>query len=187
MSRQKSSRHMVKMSVITRRRRVSPVQWRSGRHGLGYDCLASAAVQASPSERCYSGPGREAHTMISTTATVGTDEFERQTGWAITPEGACKDDRCIPLPRPMANGVDLHEIAAPDVGRPGSSTWPLPMLVTYAALAGWEPRTMPMRRLLVWAGLVACQKGIGVWARSNTRRARWPAGAQPSISMGTRQ
>ena len=49
--------------------------------------------------------------MISTTTTVGTDEFERQTGWAIKPEGACKDDRCIPLPRPMADAVDLHEIA----------------------------------------------------------------------------
>ncbi len=49
--------------------------------------------------------------MISTTTTVGADEFERQTGWAIKPEGACKDDRCIPLPRPMADGVDLHMIA----------------------------------------------------------------------------
>ena len=49
--------------------------------------------------------------MISTTTTVGTDEFERQTGWAIKPEGACKDDRCVPLSRPMADAVDLHEIA----------------------------------------------------------------------------
>ena len=49
--------------------------------------------------------------MISTTTTVGTDEFERQTGWAIKPEGACKDDRCVPLPSPMADGVDLQAIA----------------------------------------------------------------------------
>ncbi len=49
--------------------------------------------------------------MISTTTTVEIDKFERQTGWAIKPEGACKYDRCIPLPRPMADAVDLHEIA----------------------------------------------------------------------------
>ncbi len=49
--------------------------------------------------------------MISTAAEVPTAEFERQTGWAIKPEGACKDDRCFALAHPMARIVDLPVIA----------------------------------------------------------------------------
>jgi hypothetical protein len=29
---------------------------------------------------------------------VDPEAFERRTGWAIEPEGACKADRCVPLP-----------------------------------------------------------------------------------------
>jgi hypothetical protein len=29
---------------------------------------------------------------------VSPGELERRTGWAIRPEGACKRDRCVPLP-----------------------------------------------------------------------------------------
>ncbi len=49
--------------------------------------------------------------MISTAAEVPTAEFERETGWAIKPEGACKDDRCFALPHPMSHTVDLNVIA----------------------------------------------------------------------------
>lgn len=49
--------------------------------------------------------------MISSTRDVAAAEFERDTGWAITPEGACRDDRCLPLPSPMTGAVDLQAIA----------------------------------------------------------------------------
>ena len=49
--------------------------------------------------------------MISTAPNVSISEFERQTGWAIRPEGACKDGRCVPLPGPVADMVDLQAIA----------------------------------------------------------------------------
>lgn len=35
--------------------------------------------------------------MILEKLDVGTEEFERRTGWAIKPQGACKDERCVPL------------------------------------------------------------------------------------------
>ncbi len=49
--------------------------------------------------------------MISSTLEVPSAVFERETGWAITPEGACKDGRCVPLPREMTDTVDLRVIA----------------------------------------------------------------------------
>lgn len=35
--------------------------------------------------------------MISAARQVDALELERETGWSIKPEGACKDDRCVPL------------------------------------------------------------------------------------------
>jgi len=37
--------------------------------------------------------------MIVESLDIGIDEFERATGWAIKPQGACKDERCVPLPQ----------------------------------------------------------------------------------------
>ena len=48
--------------------------------------------------------------MISNTLDVEREAFERASGWSIKPEGACKDDRCVPLPEPMAEVVDLRVI-----------------------------------------------------------------------------
>ncbi len=47
--------------------------------------------------------------MILESLQVDLAEFERGTGWAIRREGACKDDRCVPLPGPppTAGGVRL--------------------------------------------------------------------------------
>jgi hypothetical protein len=37
--------------------------------------------------------------MILGSLEVSAAEFEQATGWAIKPEGACKGDACVPLPR----------------------------------------------------------------------------------------
>ena len=49
--------------------------------------------------------------MISKTIKVEAPRFERETGWAIRPEGACRDDRCVRLPQPMSDAVDVGVIA----------------------------------------------------------------------------
>lgn len=35
--------------------------------------------------------------MLLKSLTIPTDEFERRTGWAIKPQGACNGDICVPL------------------------------------------------------------------------------------------
>jgi hypothetical protein len=49
--------------------------------------------------------------MISRTLDVPATEFERSTGWAIKPEGACRDDRCIPLPGGLTSTLDLRVVS----------------------------------------------------------------------------
>ncbi len=49
--------------------------------------------------------------MISKTSKVKTPQFERASGWAIKPEGACRDDRCVQLPQQMSDVVDFGVIA----------------------------------------------------------------------------
>ena len=36
--------------------------------------------------------------MILRSRTVSATDFERETGWQLKAEGACKGDQCIPLP-----------------------------------------------------------------------------------------
>ena len=51
--------------------------------------------------------------MITESLKVPTSEFERQTGWALKPEGACKGDMCVPMPAGAADGstVDVAVVA----------------------------------------------------------------------------
>ena len=51
--------------------------------------------------------------MILDSLHVDPATFERQTGWAIKPEGACKGARCVPLPAVSPGGpVDVRALAA---------------------------------------------------------------------------
>jgi hypothetical protein len=49
--------------------------------------------------------------MILERLEVAPAELERRTGWAIKPEGACKGDRCVPLPDGGGERVDVRHLA----------------------------------------------------------------------------
>jgi hypothetical protein len=49
--------------------------------------------------------------MIIETLSVDRAEFERRTGWAIKPEGACKGDICVPLPEVAGATLDMRLVA----------------------------------------------------------------------------
>jgi hypothetical protein len=49
--------------------------------------------------------------MILTTPQVDHAALERRTGWQIKPEGACKGDRCVPLPASSPGRSDVHALA----------------------------------------------------------------------------
>lgn len=49
--------------------------------------------------------------MILESLDVDAAALERRTGWAIKPEGACKGDRCVPLPIPESGRLDVRALA----------------------------------------------------------------------------
>lgn len=49
--------------------------------------------------------------MILETLDIDTAMLEARTGWAIKPEGACKGDRCVPLPAHTGDTVDVRVLA----------------------------------------------------------------------------
>ena len=67
--------------------------------------------------------------MLLNSLTVDRTAFERGTGWAMKPEGACKGDVCIPLTDPMAEQIDIEATARamslPLVAAPEHNLWAL--------------------------------------------------------------
>ncbi len=49
--------------------------------------------------------------MILESLRVDPAELECRTGWAIKPEGACKDERCVLLPPDEAERLDARVLA----------------------------------------------------------------------------
>ena len=49
--------------------------------------------------------------MILETPQTTPDAFARGTGWEVKPEGACRDERCVPLPE-MGSAFDVGAVAA---------------------------------------------------------------------------
>jgi hypothetical protein len=58
--------------------------------------------------------------MILTSLSIDTEQFERRTGWAVKPQGACKGEQCVPLPPDVrqADGSLAAEILAQRLGMP---------------------------------------------------------------------
>ena len=52
--------------------------------------------------------------MILDDLEVDIEQFERRTGWAIKPEGACQGDVCVPLPPGSTQGDRVDVLAAAD-------------------------------------------------------------------------
>jgi hypothetical protein len=49
--------------------------------------------------------------MILETLEIDPTELERRTGWQIKPQGACKGDRCVPLPDMSTEWIDARLLA----------------------------------------------------------------------------
>lgn len=49
--------------------------------------------------------------MIVDTLDLTGDEFHRLTGWEIKPEGACKEERCVPLSPPVRDAAGPVDVA----------------------------------------------------------------------------
>jgi hypothetical protein len=49
--------------------------------------------------------------VILETLQIDPAALEARTGWAIKPEGACKGDRCVPLPAQNGGRVDVRVLA----------------------------------------------------------------------------
>jgi len=50
--------------------------------------------------------------MILHSARIAANELARVTGWLVKPEGACQDDRCVPLPAGALGADGRVDVAA---------------------------------------------------------------------------
>ncbi len=67
-------------------------------------------------------------------------EFHEFTGWEIKPEGACKDERCVPLPTgPFDVAATAERLGMALVAEPSEQIWALgPESVSGRALASTD-------------------------------------------------
>jgi hypothetical protein len=67
--------------------------------------------------------------VIFRSARVSAAELERVTGWALKPEGLCREERCVPFARASADGIDLVDVSRalgmPLVEEPRAGLWAL--------------------------------------------------------------
>lgn len=67
--------------------------------------------------------------MIFRAPRVSAAELERVTGWALKPEGLCRDERCVPYATASQDDIDLADIARalgmPLVAEPRAGLWAL--------------------------------------------------------------
>ena len=67
--------------------------------------------------------------MLLHSLAVPNNEFENATGWTLKPEGACKNDICIPVPNAGADTVNIAELASamnlPLIEEPEAKLWAL--------------------------------------------------------------
>lgn len=65
--------------------------------------------------------------MILTELAVDPAAFERETGWALKPEGACKEERCVPLPPAARTDMRLlaERLGMPLVEDEAAGLWAL--------------------------------------------------------------
>jgi hypothetical protein len=49
--------------------------------------------------------------MIADRPVVSPEALSRRTGWALEPRGACKGDRCVPLPSDDHGMLDVHVLS----------------------------------------------------------------------------
>ena len=88
--------------------------------------------------------------MIFRTASVSAAELERVTGWALKPEGLCRDERCVPFATASQDDIDLAEIARalgmPLVEEPRAGLWAL-------GPESGDPSVLPARQALETATL----------------------------------
>jgi hypothetical protein len=77
--------------------------------------------------------------VIFRTARVSAAELERVTGWAVKPEGLCRDERCMPFAGASADAIDLGDVSRalgmPLVEEPRAGLWALGLESGDTALA----------------------------------------------------
>ena len=56
--------------------------------------------------------------MILTELEVDPKKFEQRTGWAIKPQGACKDVRCVPIPDRLPDARISASVLSERLGMP---------------------------------------------------------------------